>query len=285
MAGLAASAATGLAAYGGIIEPVLRLETTTWAPRPAQWPADLPLRIVALADIHMSPPFMTLDRLRGIVAATNALNPDIVVLLGDYAEAHGFNTRTVSPDATAAVLAGLRSPLGTWSVMGNHDWAADPRAQSLRLTRTIWHDAFETAGVEVLSNRAAPLVHRGQPFWIAGLESQLAHSGGLDDLPGTLAQVTDEAPVLLLAHEPDIFVDVPDRVALTMCGHTHGGQVRILGRAPVVPSRYGERFAYGHIVEENRHLVVSGGLGCSRAPVRLGMPPELVVIEMGNIAE
>ena len=62
---------------------------------------------------------------------------------------------------------------------------------------------------------------------------------GVDDLPGTLKQVTDDAPVILMAHEPDIFPNVPDRVSLTLAGHTHGGQVRIFGYAPVVPSRFG----------------------------------------------
>jgi predicted MPP superfamily phosphohydrolase len=103
----------------------------------------------------------------------------------------------------------------------------------------------------------------------------------VDDLPATLAAVTDDAPLILMAHEPDIFADIPDRVALTVSGHTHGGQVRIFGYAPFVPSRFGRRYAYGHIVEQNRHLIVSAGLGCSNAPIRLGAPPEIVTIELG----
>jgi predicted MPP superfamily phosphohydrolase len=74
---------------------------------------------------------------------------------------------------------------------------------------------------------------------------------------------------------------VPERVSLTLSGHTHGGQVALpfIGR-PVVPSSYGQRFAYGHIVEEGRHLIVSGGLGCSIMPVRFGVPPEIVVVDI-----
>ena len=87
--------------------------------------------------------------------------------------------------------------------------------------------------------------------------------------------------MILLAHEPDIFPEVPPRVALTLSGHTHGGQIRVLGYAPVIPSRYRGRYAYGHIIERNRHLIVSGGLGCSIAPVRIGMPPEIVLVEVG----
>ncbi len=97
-----------------------------------------------------------------------------------------------------------------------------------------------------------------------------------------MEQITDDAPVVLMAHEPDIFPEVPARVALTVAGHTHGGQVRLAGYAPYVPSKYGRRYVYGHIVEEGRNLVVSGGLGCSGVPLRFGSPPEIVLVEIGG---
>ena len=78
---------------------------------------------------------------------------------------------------------------------------------------------------------------------------------------------------------------MPDRVSLTLSGHTHGGQVRMFGYSPMVPSRYGNRYAYGHIVEDNRHLVVSGGLGCSILPVRIGVPPEIVMVDVGRLSQ
>ena len=91
--------------------------------------------------------------------------------------------------------------------------------------------------------------------------------------------MTDDAPVVLLAHEPDIAVKVPERVSLMLSGHTHGGQVRLFGWSPVTPSRYGNRFAYGH-VREQCDVIVSGGLGCSIMPVRIGVPPELVLVTL-----
>jgi predicted MPP superfamily phosphohydrolase len=145
---------------------------------------------------------------------------------------------------------------------------------------------LEAAGVPVLQNRAVKLGQGAGAFWLAGLDDQLAIGigpmvfRGLDDLPGTLAQITDDAPVILLAHEPDIFPTVPDRVALTLSGHTHGGQVRLFGWSPVVPSAYGNRFAYGHVRERNRDLIVSGGVGCSILPLRLGVVPEITLIEI-----
>ena len=130
-----------------------------------------------------------------------------------------------------------------------------------------------------------------RPFWLAGLGDQLAYVPakrfrpvpriGIDDLAATLAKVTDDAPVILLAHEPDIAMRAPARVALQLSGHTHGGQVRLFGWSPVVPSRYGNRLAYGHM-RVNCDVIVSGGLGCSIMPFRLGVPPEIVLVTLGG---
>jgi predicted MPP superfamily phosphohydrolase len=106
----------------------------------------------------------------------------------------------------------------------------------------------------------------------------------VDDLPATLAQITTDEPAILMSHVPDIFPYVPERISLTLSGHTHGGQVRILGYSPVVPSHYGNRYAYGHVVEDDRHLIVSSGLGFSKIPVRFGIPPEIMLIELGGTA-
>jgi uncharacterized protein len=75
---------------------------------------------------------------------------------------------------------------------------------------------------------------------------------------------------------------VPERVSLTLSGHTHGGQVRLFGYSPVVPSSFGSRYAYGHVIEQGKHLIVSGGIGTSILPIRFGVPPEIVVIDLGG---
>ncbi len=82
-------------------------------------------------------------------------------------------------------------------------------------------------------------------------------------------------------HNPDVFPEIPERVLLTVAGHTHGGQVVLpfLGR-PVVPSRYGERYAIGEVVEGARHLYVTPGIGTSVFPVRFGVPPEISVLHL-----
>jgi uncharacterized protein len=97
-----------------------------------------------------------------------------------------------------------------------------------------------------------------------------------------MRRITTDDPVILLVHEPDIFTHVSERVSLTLAGHTHGGQIVLPFVPPLwAPSEYGARYAYGHIVEESRHLIVSGGLGCSKVPMRLGVPPEIVRVTLG----
>lgn len=275
-------AGTGLFSYAFAVEPRFRLVTTTYRFTPPHWPKrNKPLRIAALADLHACEPWMPLARIEEIVRVANALKPDLVVLLGDYvAGIRRFRTGVVPMHDWSAALGKLEAPLGTYAVLGNHDWWTD--AEAVR-------QALSTRGIPVLENEARRLTAPdGGAFWLAGLGDQLARIRGRDgfegvhDLGKTMRAVTDEAPVILLAHEPDIFPEVPDRVSLTLCGHTHGGQVRLpfLG-APVVPSRFGQRYAYGHIVEAGRHLVVSAGLGCSVLPVRFGAPPEIALLELG----
>lgn len=293
---------SGLGGYA-IAEP-WRLTIARYAPRPANWPAGRKLRIVALADLHACEPFMSLGRIRDIVAEANALAPDVVVLLGDYLPSRGMNryADTIDEPLIAEALAPLSARYGVYAVLGNHDFWEDPVVQARRSGPTRIGRALAAAGIRVLENEAVRTGPVGAPVWIAGLGDQWAfwqrrgdrgeRNGvlrrryqGVDDLPGTLRQLTDDAPAILLIHEPDAFVDIPARVALTLAGHTHGGQVQLFGYAPVVPSIYGRRFAYGHVVEENRHLIVSGGLGCSGVPVRLGRPPEIVVVDLGSQPE
>jgi predicted MPP superfamily phosphohydrolase len=226
---------------------------------------------------------MSVDRIEQIVATTMKLEADMIVILGDLAAGlRNFRTRAIEPEEWAVPLSRLWAPLGVHAVLGNHDWWTDVDAVRFGLSR---------AGIPLYENNAIRVKHKRREFWIAGIGDQIAYRTdngfvGVHDLPGTMKLVHDDAPIILLAHEPDIFVEVPDRIALTLAGHTHGGQIYVpgLGR-PVVPSAYGQRFAYGHIVENNQHLVVSGGLGCSILPVRFGVPPEITLVTLRSAAK
>lgn len=270
--------------YAFAVEP-LRLIVTPYRITPDHWPAGLSLRMAVVADIHAMNPWMSPAHIARIAAVTNALKPDIVLLAGDYEASmppYGIGSY-VSMEDCAEALSILEAPLGVHAVLGNHDvgrrgnWGENVRR------------AFSARSIPVMENEALRLEKDGKPFWLLGLGDQWGGrvGRGLDDLPATLDRVSDEAPAILLAHEPDIFADLPRldrqrRIALTISGHTHGGQVNIPFYGPrSIPSRYGRRYAYGHVVEDDRHLVVSAGLGMTGIPVRFGVPPEIVLITLG----
>jgi predicted MPP superfamily phosphohydrolase len=276
--------------YGLAVEPLETPRITRYALTPARWPDGLNLNIAVLADLHACEPWMTVERIASIADATNALGADLIVLLGDYVASHRFVSGRVASRAWAQALSGLKAPLGVHAVLGNHDWWQDKAVQRSGKGVPFARRALEAVGIPVYENDAVRIPAPGGQegaFWLAGLGDQFAfgpsrrmhHRIGVDDLDLTLTKVTDDAPVILLAHEPDIVVRVPARVSLQLSGHTHGGQIRVFGWSPMILSSPFAN-AYGHI-RAACDLIVSGGLGCSIVPVRLGMPPEIVLVSLG----
>jgi predicted MPP superfamily phosphohydrolase len=231
------------------------------------WSAERPLRLAVLTDLHVGSPFNDTAKLRDIVDRTNAARPDVICILGDLVIQGVIGGRFVAPETIAAELGRLRAPGGVVAVLGNHDsWLDHDRVRR----------AVEQHGARVIEDTALRLETAAGPIWIAGISDLWTER---HDLTAALSAVNDDAPVILLTHNPDIFPIVPSRVALTLAGHTHGGQVRFpfVGR-PIVPSRFGQRFAAGHIVENGRHLYVATGLGTSILPVRFRVPPAVAVL-------
>lgn len=285
-------ALAGFGSYALAIEPGFRLEITRYDVTPPYWPAELTLKAAVLADIHASEPWMPASRVRSIAEAANALTPDIIFLLGDFNGGVSSRLcRPVMPEEWGQALSILRAPLGVYAVLGNHDWSHGPLPNMPPDDAHGVRSALENAGAIVLENDSVSISKAGQAFWVAGLADQLVgpRSRGwrsAEDLRGALDQIKDRAPVILLAHEPDIFRRVPDRVSLTLCGHTHGGQVNLpfIGSPlPYLPTHIGAGdFVYGHIVENGRHMIISGGLGASQVPVRFLCPPEIVEVTIGR---
>ncbi|RZJ05095.1 MAG: metallophosphoesterase [Brevundimonas sp.] len=263
-----------LAVWAFLIEPAtltvrhVTVESATWR--------GPPLRIGVISDTHVAAPHTDVARVERLVARMNAERPDIVVLLGDYAGGHEPAATRARPEQSK-ILGGveafreLRAPLGVHGVLGNHDSWYDDAAISAALTR---------ADVRVLDNQAERIARPGGAFWLAGLADM--HSPREPPLvSATLGQTTDDAPVIVLTHWPDPFADVPDRVALTLAGHTHCGQVNlpVFGRL-VHASRMSERWACGLYDEGGRKLFVTGGVGVSILPVRFRAPPEIVILTL-----
>jgi predicted MPP superfamily phosphohydrolase len=231
------------------------------------WPPSFErLRIALISDLHVGSPYIDSGKLQRIVQTINAAQPDLILLAGDFMVTSRIHN-AVEPEVIAAELKNLRARFGVFVVLGNHDWWYGGE----RVMR-----AFNEAGLRVLENDVAQIQYQGKSLWIDGIADEWTRH---PDITGTLQRITDDGPIIVLTHNPDIFPDVPARVSLTLAGHTHGGQVNIpfIGR-PQVPSKYGQRYAIGHIVEDNRHLFVTPGIGTSIMPVRFRVPPEISLL-------
>jgi predicted MPP superfamily phosphohydrolase len=232
------------------------------------WPAELDgLRIALISDLHAGLGHVTPARVHEIVDAAVALDADVNLLAGDYLDSSRFGAGRARPIEVAEELA--RIPRAV-AVLGNHDWNAAGPAMG-------W--ALREAGVPLLENDALE-VRPG--LWIAGV-ADLRHRSA--DLASALKKPRDGDAVVLVVHDPDFFPKVPARVQLTVAGHLHGGQVNIpVLRRAAMPTRYGDRYLAGHVVEGGRHLYVSSGLGTSGLPLRLLRPPEIPVLTLTSEA-
>jgi predicted MPP superfamily phosphohydrolase len=229
-----------------------------------RWPAELDgYRVALVSDIHAGAGHMTPARMAAIVDRVVALDADLNLLLGDFVDSTRLGFGRARVRAVAGELARIPRAL---AVLGNHDWRGSGPAMR-------W--ALRDAGVRLLENDAVA-VRDG--LWIAGVDDPRHRFMHLD---ATLRKAPQDAAVLLAVHDPDVFPDVPPRVSLTVAGHLHGGQVNVpILRRAVLPSRFGERYLAGHVVEEGRHLYVSAGLGTAGLPLRLRRPPEIPVLSL-----
>ena len=230
------------------------------------WPNELDnLKIVVISDIHVGSRFVDDRKLRLIIERANQLQPEMIVILGDYMSGQGWMRSRVVPEVFGPVLKDFHAPLGVYSVLGNHDWWWDgPRVRR----------ALEANGIKVLDDEVVELKRQGYSVWLAGLADLWTRPQRVSQ---TIALVPEGQTVIALTHNPDIFPGLPQRVPLLLAGHTHGAQFRFPIIGPVVqPSRFG--YVRGHIFENNHHLFVTTGIGTSIIPARFGVTPEIVLL-------
>lgn len=256
--------------YAWLVEPnmlvVRRVEIVS-----AQWHG-APLTIAALGDTHVGSPHVDSARMGRVVRRINALRPDLVVLLGDYAGRHATEAERSGREQQEiiggiSVFAALRAPLGVVGVIGNHDsWYG----------RQAVARAMEDAGIAVLWNRNVIVSRTNGDFAVAGLADE---DTGDPDFARALDGV-EGRDVIVISHSPDPFAEMPHGPALMLAAHSHCGQVTIpfVGR-PVLPL-HNKRYACHRVDENGNILYVTAGVGTSIAPVRFLNPPEIVLITL-----
>lgn len=221
------------------------------------------LEIAFLSDIHAGS-FMNEADLCRIFEIVAAQEPDMLCLGGDL-----INTRDREILMYREPLRRIAPPLGVFAVPGNHDhfYGKD---------LGIWEAFLESQGVQVLLNRGVRVVRGGASLWVAGVDD-LTEGDPL--LAMALDGHREEEPVLLLTHHPDFFFEAAAAgVDLTLAGHTHGGQIKIVDWIPLKHSLFD--YHAGEFVEEGARLYVSRGVGVTFLPLRIGAPAEIVVARL-----
>ncbi|MFC4639217.1 metallophosphoesterase [Deinococcus hohokamensis] len=233
-----------------------------------------PLRIAFLTDLHYGP-FIRAGSVRAWVQAANAERPDLVLLGGDYLDIEPGHDAGPLLDELRA----LRAPLGVYGVWGNHDYGSFGEGRP-GLDWTVYREALRRAfagvGITVLRNEGRAV---REDLYLAGLDDL---TRGEPALGAALRGARQTGATLLLSHNPDVLPDLLPGAGLVLCGHTHGGQVRLPGLgAPLVPSRYGQRYAMGWVRgAHDTPAYVSRGLGVTGAPIRVLCEPELTLLTL-----
>lgn len=221
------------------------------------------LRLAFVSDVHAGS-FLDEADLCDLFDRIQAAEPDLVLFGGDL-----INTRERELLLFRRPLARLRPRLGMFAVPGNHDhfWGTDVG---------LWSAFLQENGVQVLLNRGQRIERDGSSLWLCGVDDL---TEGVPDLAQALRGRRVGEPAVLLSHHPDFFFEAAAvDVDLTLSGHTHGGQVRIAGWAPIHHSRFG--YERGWFRENDCSLYVGRGVGVTVLPIRIDAPPEVPIVTL-----
>ncbi|MFN4161726.1 MAG: metallophosphoesterase, partial [Stenotrophomonas sp.] len=223
-------------------------------------------RVLQLTDIHASR-LLTASWVAKVVANSNALKPDLVVITGDL-----IDGSVAARAADFAPLAQLRAPDGVIAITGNHEYYAQ---------YTAWMQAFRAQGMQVLENSHVAVTRKDAALTIAGVTDPVAANYGLPlpDINAALAGADPAAPVILLDHRPGAArVNAAHGVKLQLSGHTHGGH--IVGMDQLV-KRANNGYVSGRYEVDGMTLYVSNGAGLWPGfPARIGVPSEITLITL-----
>lgn len=270
-----------MAIYAFAVEPAwLRVRHRVLYPE--GWPRSLSgLRILHLSDLHIG---RSSNRIARFLRATDGIDVDVVAITGDFVDKPA-DTRDIP-----SVFTGLWEGVPVLGVLGNHDRYAYSKpwlgARGRPWEGSALIDALRLAGVELLRDEKTTVTLRGgkgvATFVGADLTSELTTA-----LKGVVAGAEDSRAVILMTHSPDVFAEACGLgVPLVLCGHTHGGQIR-LGPwfAPTTSTKIPLKPHYGMIAAGSTLMHVSPGLGTTLLPFRFFARPEATILELRSSSD
>jgi len=228
------------------------------------------VRIVQLSDFH-SGPYMSREQMLAIRRQIEELKPDLYFLTGDFVDAFA---EQMPPFVEA--FANLRAPLGAFTVLGNHDYFADIKTVEAGLA---------AAQLPLLRNTNHVLEYRGNRLAIIGVDDLWARrrEGRGPDVAAAVKNLPENIFKICLSHQPNYWPEIKKHdIALTFCGHTHGGQFGIAG-TQISLARLASPYVAGLYKEDGMQLYVNRGLGVFGVPIRIGMPPEITEVTLRRV--
>lgn len=246
------------------IEPN-RLVTKSLTVSTPYWNKDLSgYKIAVVSDLHIGSRHVDLKKLHRVIQELNSLDADLTVILGDF-DALLIEASQVAQDEIIKEFKSIKSPQGSIAVLGNHDYEPDGVVKRI----------LTESNITLLENQKHKINYKNSSFTIVGFKDWWNATYEPDEIIGD-----NTTPTIVLSHNPDVFPLIHKPVALTLSGHTHGGEVRFpLIGAPHVPSKYGQKYAKGLFIENSNTLFVTSGVG-SLSRLRFLNPPEVVSITL-----
>ncbi len=215
-----------------------------------------------LSDLHYPSKF-TRKRLGRVVRKLREAEPQMLLLGGDYVTSNEYI------DELFDSISSVKTTYGTYAVLGNHEFR---RA-------SLIEESMELYGIELLNDEVVNILGDSSFMALAGIHNPF----NIDKLtPPVTSSIADSVFTILLVHTPDYAQDTAAPADIVLSGHTHGGQVSILGMyTPVTNSRYGTRFLRGlNYTDTSVPVITTSGVGTSRRKVRFCVPSEMVFITL-----
>jgi predicted MPP superfamily phosphohydrolase len=241
------------------------------------------LRIVQLSDAHLGGFYGNSDRLEEVVTIINDIQPDLLLFTGDM-----VNNFASEMNGWAPLWSRMKAISGKFSILGNHDYGDYSQWPSADAKKANFDSIIrqqEEMGFSVLMNEHQSIERNGERIYIAGIENWgLPPFKQYGDLPKAMTGIPDDGFVILLSHNPDHWekqVRAATRIPLTFAGHTHGFQLGIeVGKLKFSPSQFIYKYWAGLYKSDNQYLYVNRGLGYLAFPGRVGIWPEITLIEL-----